>query len=177
MRRASLLGLLMVALVAGYAPAQAATITRTVDFTATGFAPPGAPINPVTGSFTITFDPTVNTLFDTTHITKNSLNINSGGLAFGYFAGSDVLFIGGQLLGLFGVAPGTNDFLLAIAGFLNGPQQQFFAYSQQGQRYDYFARSVEISSVPLPPSLLLMMSALGGLGLLAWHRSRRARTA
>lgn len=42
--------------------ANAATITETVDFTASGFSNPGAPpapapADPWTGSFTVTFDP------------------------------------------------------------------------------------------------------------------------
>jgi hypothetical protein len=38
--------------------ANAITITETINFTATGFGT-GAPVNPVIGSFTITFDPMV----------------------------------------------------------------------------------------------------------------------
>jgi hypothetical protein len=58
----------------------AATITETINFTATGFAitaPAVPPINPVTGSFTITFDPTVAVpSFGGTSITLDSINIS-----------------------------------------------------------------------------------------------------
>ena len=39
--------------------ANAATITETDNFTASGFTPSGSPVDPWTGSFTRTFDPTV----------------------------------------------------------------------------------------------------------------------
>lgn len=182
MRGGLFLGLLSVLLVIGHAPARATPITQTIDFSASNFGPPvppSAPVDPVVGSFTITFDPTINTIFDTADITKNSLNINVGGLAFNYTPGNDTLVIGGQLFGISPVVPTTDDFILTIAGFVNGPKQPFFEYSQQSTPFDHMARnvSVEVSTVPLPPSLLLMMSALGGLTLFAWHRRRQMRTA
>jgi hypothetical protein len=39
--------------------ANAIAITQTIDFTARGFTPAGAPVDPVTGSFDITLDPAV----------------------------------------------------------------------------------------------------------------------
>ena len=39
--------------------ANAATITETDNFTASGFTSSGSPVDPWTGAFTITFDPTV----------------------------------------------------------------------------------------------------------------------
>ena len=59
------------ALALSVASAKAATITETINFTASGFQPPGAPVDPVMGSFTITLDPTVDTSFATT-ITFNN---------------------------------------------------------------------------------------------------------
>ena len=47
----------------GTGPANATTITETINFTASGFQPAGAPVDPVMGSFTITLDPTVDTPF------------------------------------------------------------------------------------------------------------------
>jgi hypothetical protein len=41
-------------------PANATTITETIGFTASGFQA-AAPVDPVLGSFTVTFDPTINT--------------------------------------------------------------------------------------------------------------------
>lgn len=58
--------------------ANAAPMTDDVSFSATGFtAFPGgtAPVDPVTGSFTITLDPALNYSDDTADITLTSLNI------------------------------------------------------------------------------------------------------
>jgi hypothetical protein len=77
------------ALALSVASAKAATITETINFTASGFQPPGAPVDPVMGSFTITLDPTVDTSFATT-ITFNNVNITLGASApfFFYVANS-----------------------------------------------------------------------------------------
>jgi hypothetical protein len=55
-------------------PANATTITETIDFTASGFTPSGAPVDPVIGAFTITLDPTINITGGTT-ITLDNVNI------------------------------------------------------------------------------------------------------
>jgi hypothetical protein len=56
----------------GTGPANAVAITETINFTPGGFA--GAPVDPVIGSFTITFDPTTSVNAGTT-IALNELNI------------------------------------------------------------------------------------------------------
>jgi hypothetical protein len=56
----------------GTGPANAITITETINFTASDFLA-GAPVDPVIGSFTITFDPTTSVNVGTT-ITLNNLN-------------------------------------------------------------------------------------------------------
>ncbi len=71
--------------------AKAATITETINFTASGFQPAGAPVDPVMGSFTITLDPTVDTSFATT-ITFNNVSITPRGQC-------TFLFLCGQQLG------------------------------------------------------------------------------
>jgi hypothetical protein len=66
-------------------PANATAITEIINFTAGGFA--GAPIDPVIGSVTITFDPTTSVNGGTT-IALNQLNItpSANPLFFNYFA-------------------------------------------------------------------------------------------
>jgi hypothetical protein len=63
-------------------PAEAATVTDLVTFSATGFTadpnPGSVPATTVSGSFTITFDPTKTYLDSTSGITLNSLNISLG---------------------------------------------------------------------------------------------------
>lgn len=158
---------------AGLLPASATTVTQTVNFTASGFVPfvPAAPVNPVTGSFTFTFDPAL-TSFNDTSIITNSLNISVAGVGFDYVPGADLLTIGGQVSGIPAVGVGTNDFLLVLGGFVDGPLSPTFRYSQGG--FVYTATNVEISAVPLPPAFVLMMSALGALALIALRQSRRA---
>src|SRR2546430_3039489 len=83
------------ALILSVGGAKAATITETINFTASGFQPAGAPVDPVMGSFTITLDPTVDTSFATT-ITFNNVSITPGANApfFFYVANSS----GGSLI-------------------------------------------------------------------------------
>jgi hypothetical protein len=64
--------------------AKAVTITKTINFTASGFQPAGAPVDPVMGSFIITLDPTVDTSFATT-ITFNNVNITPGPMHLSFF--------------------------------------------------------------------------------------------
>ncbi len=72
--------------------AEAALITRTYNVTASGFVA-GAPVDPVTGSFTVTFDNASDILADTTSgITVNSLNIAvASGVGFNHSVSSDLL--------------------------------------------------------------------------------------
>jgi hypothetical protein len=63
----------------GAGPANAAMITETINFTASGFLA-SAPVNPVIGSFTITLDPTVFVQRATT-VTLNDVNITPSGIA------------------------------------------------------------------------------------------------
>jgi hypothetical protein len=76
-------------LVLGDGPANATTITETINFTAHNFSEAGGgstvpPVDPVMGSFTITLDPTVDTSFATA-ITFNNVNITPGANAPFFF--------------------------------------------------------------------------------------------
>ena len=75
-------------------PASATTETDYVTFSVGGFTTSGfnsplgtAPTDPVTGSFTVTFDPTQGYAGDTADITLNSLTITTPGspIAFDYY--------------------------------------------------------------------------------------------
>jgi hypothetical protein len=63
----------------GAGPANANSITETIDFTAANFVTTlgsgTAPVDPVTGSFTITLEPTMAPIIGGTTVTLNSLNI------------------------------------------------------------------------------------------------------
>ena len=74
----------ILALGLGAGPVSAATITETINFTASSFSA-GAPVDPVIGAFTITLDPTVDTPFTVppvgTAITLDNVNITPGARA------------------------------------------------------------------------------------------------
>jgi hypothetical protein len=102
-------------------PASAATVSDLVTFSATDFqtinAP--APVDPVTGSFTLSFDPTLDYTDSTTGISLTSLNIALGStLSFTYNHTSDFLQVGGLFdgAGTIQIAPSTDDFFLQIFG-------------------------------------------------------------
>jgi hypothetical protein len=118
----------------------AATVTDTVDFSATGFtALAGSgplPTDPVTGSFTITFDPTQTYTDATAGITLNGLNIAVGSqIGFDYSPTGSManeLVVGGIQDGVccLYISPTLyNDFYLHITNFTTTPTFQQLGYS------------------------------------------------
>jgi hypothetical protein len=153
---------------------KAATITTDATFTATPFVSvmgTTPPVDPVTGSFHLTFDPTL-FYFDATTISINSLNINvDGGVVFSYNPLVSILTIGGSNVGSGAFFWSTNDFSLGLkydgAGFtLDG-----FSYSQAGVA-DAFTYGFPPSTVPLPGALPLVAAALAGLAGAGWWKRR-----
>jgi hypothetical protein len=134
--------------------ASAATIVKKFDFMASTFTPSGAPVNPVIGSITIEFDPTVTVSQSTSGITLNSLNIALGSpLMFSFNPGFFGLMSIGGTQGSDGVQHGTNDFAFS---FFNAdtatPQTPLFFYSQVGHANAYETRNVALSVSVVPPS-------------------------
>jgi hypothetical protein len=139
------------------------------------------PVDPVEGSFDITFDPSLiyPEAGTTTGITLNTLNIAlDSALSFTYNDPSyppDLLGVGGISQGPGAVlyVPATNDFALVIDNFSTGnPTFLRFAYSQTAVNNDYFSTetgSVTFTPIPLPATLPLVFSGLGAL--VAWRRS------
>jgi hypothetical protein len=123
--------------------ATAAVVTDKVSFSAnslqSAFGDP-VPVDPVTGSFTITFDPTMTYTDTTSGITLNTLNIALGSaLAFSYnpskAAGSlpaGTLIVGGSAdgAGMVQYKPPTDDFWLFITSFATAPKFAQLGYSQ-----------------------------------------------
>ena len=105
-------------------PASASTITETYNFSLGGFidindaSPLASPYPTISGSFTITFDPTQNYDNDTTDIVIHSFNgpTLDSQLGFTYFANglyANDLFFGGVENDASYDQVGTNDFVLA----------------------------------------------------------------
>jgi hypothetical protein len=149
---------------------EAATITLNYDFVANGFFPEGAPVDPVTGSFSVTFDNT-NTAFNVTRdISITNLNIAlDGSPAFTYFSDFDFLVIGGLPNGALIVGVGFNDFHLGVRDVSTNPVFFEFSYSHTGAITNFTALSGRLtpSTVPEPVTLSLL-----SLGLVSFAASR-----
>jgi PEP-CTERM motif len=100
--------------------AYATPITETYTFTLGGFVdingspPQASPVNQITGSFTVTFDPTLNYDNDTTDIVVHSftgVTVDSA-LGFTYDSVGSYFFFGGIANDSDYVVVGTNDFVL-----------------------------------------------------------------
>jgi hypothetical protein len=62
---------------------------------------------------------------------------------------------------------GPGQYHLSIFGTAGSDVDSFTSYSGQ----------ITLAATPLPPSMLLMLTALGGVGLFSWIRSGKARSA
>jgi PEP-CTERM motif len=201
--------LLFSALVAGVVAvgaqaANAALVNDLVTFTASGFTSAfGQPVptDPVTGSFTITFDPTQTYTDETSGITLKSLNISLGSaLAFDYSptgntnGDADELVVGGLQTGAGSVslAPTVfDDFYLHIFTYSSTPtfQQVGYTTSSATPNSNYFftnlpdsgAGSVTVtpitSGVPEPSTWAMMLAGFAGLGFLGYRQTVKARLA
>jgi len=184
--------------------AAAATVTEDYSFALGGFidingspALP-SPVNQITGSFTVTFDPTLNYDNDTADVSLHSLTgvtVDSP-IGFSYDAGSHTFFLGGTANDSDFVVVGTNDFVLTYnltdlsnpmfigcdtTGFLCGASTGNAAYDTSGFTTTgndslWFIAAAESNpngtTVPEPATGALVLVA--GLGMaLARRRSRR----
>ena len=157
---------------------QADVTTYDVEFTANSFVvgsgPDPAPVDPVIGSFQVTFDPTLTYVNNTIDISLNSLNIALGSaLSFSYDPDSDpfgggTLIVGGTASGPGTITfnPSTNDFWLFITDFSTAPAFEQLGYTQSAVSNNnlFFTLnqtgSVNVSNaIPEPSSLLLISAA------------------
>jgi hypothetical protein len=176
-------------LVLGGVPARAALISETISFNATNFTddrgfPTVAPINPVVGSVTITFDTTVAILgTTTTGITLNNINLNltPSILQFRYDPFLGVLIVANTGPTIV-VGAGQNDFFVALDNAATTPTFGELDYAQS-QVTDHFFMSrtgtatvTAVTDLPEPGALLLVATGLVALGLAVLY-ARRARDA
>jgi hypothetical protein len=195
-RRPAALAVLLMSLTLT-APSHAATITETIDFTASNFQSNSAqilpPIDPLAGSFTFTFNPASPPLSPTaTGFTLNSLNIAnlSYPTRYEYDPGAFVELIVGSydqsytngVSTTFGEVPGENSFFLEIANLnSSSPKLVEADYAIDGLQNVYFSTNTgsvdvvsrSVSAVPLPDALPMFGAATIAMGGFAASRSRR----
>lgn len=170
-------------------PALASTTTYDFTFKASGFTTlfdPSVtpPLDPVEGSFSLTFDPTQHYDFGDAGLTNFSttlpLNAQSGTAEFLYEPSSQQLLLGMSYNGGGGAGSGSDDFIMSL--FLGYPYElNEFIYYQAFDNNGYETRNVTftmnpplVAATPLPPSALMLVTSLGGLGFVGWRRRRVA---
>lgn len=171
----------------GYA-ADAATVTKTIIFEAKNFqvdygAPAPAPVDPVVGSITLTFDDAVYVEDQTAGVTVNHFSLPvSGPIAFSYnpgpFGGYFLLI--GAVLGGFdtanGYSIGSSDFVMSTYyPFTDAPALPSLSYSRAGQLNSWYTGQVAITSFDGPAVPEPAIWALMFIGFAAAGANLRAR--
>jgi hypothetical protein len=202
--------LLLSSLVAGGAlmgagAAKAALVNDLVTFTGSGITSAfgqAVPTDPVTGSFTITFDPTQTYVDQTVGITLKSLNIEvDSALSFDYsptgntHGDADELVVGGLQDGadMALLSPTVfNDFILHILTYSSTPtfQQVLYTTASATPNTNLFftdlpesgTGSVTVTpiipgAVPEPSTWAMMFLGFAGLGFLGYRQTAKARVA
>jgi hypothetical protein len=161
--------------------ASAATVTETYDFTASGFTPSGSPVEPWTGSFTITFDPTETLLLSgALDAFSSNLPASYGTFTFVYGGAGNALVIGDDCAPLGCDADSTMDtadmliFPVTASGGLTFSAATL-TNSTPGVFFHATNGTLTPSTTPVPATLPLFATGLGALGLLGWRRKRRAQ--
>ena len=168
-------------------PANAAMITETINFTATGFGTvaPLPPVSTVIGSFTITFDPTVTVSHGTT-ITINSVNVPQGAFApfFQYTniqGGILTLCSSGIDANTCAVQKGISGFDIQLLNVKSTPTFNFLNYGTTSVTSKFFASgggifgvggSVSVVPGPIVGAGLPGLMFAGGAAL-AWLRRKK----
>ncbi len=159
---------------AGAMPAQATILTRSFTVTASGFDV-SPPVDPVTLSFTLTWDNSISQVNQTAGITLDSLNIPLGSaLAFQYTTGADFLTVGGISAGVSAMTPGEDDLVFSIVN-VSGPApaltNALYILAPGFPFHQTFTGTVTVSDVAEPATATLF-----GVGLLGLRLVRRRRT-
>ena len=177
-------------------PSFAGVITRQIDFSFTGIVQTGGgpaippPVNPVIGSFTLTFDPTLAYTNQTAGLVTNNLNLTIGSaIGFSYLLPQDILILGGVAGGggVSGVANNTFDFSVRFDHFMTASVIGAGGYAQGGPQYIAgasptgtnvignlaYTLTVKDPSVQVPEPLTLSLFSAGLVGAAALRRRRK----
>jgi hypothetical protein len=187
MNKTALTILAVTSTLGGMVQANAATITASYDFTASGFKPSGiSPVDPWTGSFTITFDPAVSGRVGPLALDAFSSNLPAsyGTFEFVYNGAGSVLCIQEfSSTNFCSVTKGTDEafsafFPVTASGGLTFAGALIASTSSDevsGTDSGTVTMRVAAPATPLPAALPLFATGLGALGLLGWRRKRKAR--
>jgi hypothetical protein len=187
LKASAVIGFALVALGVCPSAAQATIITLNYNFVATDF-PAGAPVDPVVGSFSVSFD-NGSDLVDVTDGLTASINLPlTLGIGFSYFRSTDLFLIGDLLIGGPTSPPapfgprggvdsqkaGTNDFGLGVTTVSTNPTPGILDYTTVGANTFFGTESFSLlpRQVPEPATLSLLGVALAAAGMR--HYRRRA---
>jgi hypothetical protein len=183
--------------------AQAALVTETYDFAFGGFEDyfghATAPMNTLTGSFTVIFDPTVTTQDRTAGLTIHSLSDTTVSSPIGFFAGqigtSFDIAIGGIHADVTGATLGTDDFFMTLQfannASLGDPHPYLcngggscgdllpFAYGTAYTLVAYpnsvfYATTGSVSAVPEPSTWAMLVLGFAGIGAMTYRRRKQS---
>jgi len=169
-----LLSLATLAFLLNVNSAHAALISLNYNFSASGFNA-GAPFDPVTGSFSVTFDNAVGQLINVTTGVSLTTNVPIDPvIGFDYRTG-DFLYIG--RVEVFNLSVATNDFVLQVSNASTNPTLVLLWYSRPGSDlFEATSFSLTPSSpaaVPEPATFSLLALGLVGIAGRRW-RQRKA---
>jgi hypothetical protein len=174
-----------VALIGLVLPAGASTYQVTFAASDFNFTPTPTPV--VLGQIDVTFDPAASAgTLANGPATLDFLNFNVTNVGYFYNGFTDELALGGIVVPgdiANGMAPGNghDDFEVWISSFSTAPTFSFATYFTTADPLHIFTSqtgavhvdvSQTLAATPIPATLPLFVSALGGIGFLGWRRRK-----